>query len=102
MKLKPKPVRLQRAGDGVYATPDDRWEVQNPHGMDPADPDRNWYVHDCSKGLPPEDIHGPFDTLGEVRRFIAEQTQPHPSHTLGVGLAGENRRRAERLKEGIP
>ena len=63
-----KRVRLKRAGDGVYTTADERFEVQNPHGMDPSDPDRQWYViHPMSR----EVIYGPFDTLREVREFLA-------------------------------
>jgi hypothetical protein len=61
-------VRLKREGDGVYTACDGRFEVQNPHGMDPNDKDRHWYVVESANQ---ETIHGPFDTLREVREFLA-------------------------------
>jgi hypothetical protein len=66
-------VKLKRAGDGIYETQDERFEVQNAHRMDPNDPDRSWYVLDNSKPLL-DQISGPFDTLRECREWIEAHT----------------------------
>lgn len=65
----PRRVRLTRAGTGVYTLKGrEDLEVQNPHLMDPSDPDKHWYVVSHSS----MDTYGPFDTLREIREFLAD------------------------------
>src|SRR5689334_2480835 len=53
---------LRRVGDGVYETRDGAYQIQNPHGMDPTDRDRQWYAIHATD---PDILWGPFDTLRE-------------------------------------
>ncbi len=69
-------LRLMQLAAGHYATPDGRYKVEQPHAIDPTDPDRQWYVKVL---IPEEDDHesyGPFATLREAKEWIpAKQNQ---------------------------
>lgn len=61
---EPELVQLEQAGEGAYTY--EEWSIQNPHLMNSADPDEQWYATSDNGG-----ILGPFDTLDEVRQYLA-------------------------------
>lgn len=56
-------ILLEQHAAGAYQYED--WSIQNPHLMDNADPDKNWYATNDDR-----EILGPFDTLQEVREYL--------------------------------
>ena len=69
MKAKLRPKRLS---DGPFAASDDRYEVQQPHGMDPEDPNRQCYVVVLAKAVSPP---RPFPTWRDVQDWLARQSE---------------------------
>lgn len=62
-----KKIRLKRIGSGVYATLDGRFEIQQPHGMEPADPEKSWFVIDRGNEVTLAEV----GTLREAREIVA-------------------------------
>ena len=63
----PQSAHLTLEGKGMYRR--ESWSIQNPHAMCESDPDRSWYARDEAEG----ETLGPFDTLDEVRAYLARR-----------------------------
>jgi len=60
---EPQLITLEQEDVGAYRYA--KWNIQNPHLMYDADPDKSWYAtNDDGEAL------GPFDTLDEVRQYL--------------------------------